>query len=202
MVWRELKSNKQDVGLLALPGGAKVYGFDCSERLYAMHNSEHPVSPSHAPLSNEPFSVVRVLCGVLTAVGELHGNFAYIHRDIKPDNILVDERGDGKLTDFGMCIKVQDASRPENVGDGTPAYCAPETSTPQGATVASEIYAVAVIFAEGLMNNCPFGSEVGGIDRSLLQAIPCCSTEGKTGQNGGPMSSLIVGGVAKDCLKA
>eukprot|EP00752_Nemacystus_decipiens_P009157 g8179.t1 len=106
-----------------------------------------------------PREVVKVLCGVLTAIGEIHGNFGYLHRDIKPDNILVDQYGDGKLTDFGMCIKARDASRRENIGDGTPEYCAPETSTLRGASVASEVYAVAVIFVEALANNCPFGSK-------------------------------------------
>lgn len=135
--------------------------------------------PSHAPIiqcATLSVSVVRVLYGALTAVGELYDKFGLLHRDLKPDNILVDEHGNGKLTDFGMCVKAQEASRPENVGDGTPAYSAPETSTPRGASVASEIYAIAVIFIEGLMNNCPFGSEVGGGGRSLLPSCKGCCT--------------------------
>ena len=140
--------------------------------------SERPPDTHHHKMHNFPF--VRVLCGVLDAVSELH-NFGYVHRDIKPDNILVDEHGDGKLTDFGMSIKVSDASRRENIGDGTPAYCAPETSTLRGATLASEIYAVAVVFVEGVINNCPFGSEVGYGGRSIFAVVPRCRAIAKSG---------------------
>eukprot|EP00752_Nemacystus_decipiens_P009215 g8230.t2 len=80
-------------------------------------------------------------------------------RTSSPDNILVDQYGDGKLADFGMSIKARDASRRESIGDGTPEYCAPETFTFRGASVASEVYAVADIFVEALANNCPFGSK-------------------------------------------
>ncbi|CAM9884772.1 unnamed protein product, partial [Pylaiella littoralis] len=63
-----------------------------------------------------------------------------------------------------MCVKIEDACLPENIGDGTPEYSAPETSTRHGASLLSEIYAVGVIFVEGLMNNCPFG------EKELLEA--------------------------------
>ena len=121
------------------------------------------------------FLFVRVLCDVLAAVGELH-NFCYFHRDFKPDSILVDEHGAGKPTDFGMCIKAHDASRRENIGDGTPAYCAPETSTLRGATLASEIYAVAVVLR---------GRPSSTTARSGAAALPRNSKVGERGEQRG-----------------
>ncbi|CAN0518122.1 unnamed protein product, partial [Ectocarpus sp. 12 AP-2014] len=110
--------------------------------------------------NTDPRALVRVLCGVLTAVGGLH-DMQYVHRDIKPDNILVDGHGDARLTDFGMCLKMDEARLRENIGDGTPCYSAPETSDPRGggATVVSEIYAVSVVLVEGMLNKCAFGEE-------------------------------------------
>ncbi|CBN74566.1 Possible rho or cAMP PK [Ectocarpus siliculosus] len=111
-------------------------------------------------LNTDPRALVRVLCGVLTAVGGLH-DMQYVHRDIKPNNILVDGHGDARLTDFGMCLKMDEARLRENIGDGTPCYSAPETSDPRGggATVVSEIYAVSVVLVEGMLNKCAFGEE-------------------------------------------
>ncbi|CAN0049251.1 unnamed protein product, partial [Hapterophycus canaliculatus] len=109
--------------------------------------------------NSNPREVATVVCGVLSAVGELSSMFDYLHRDLKPDNILVDAHGNAKLTDFGMCVKIEEARLAQNIGDGTPAYSAPETSTPTGASVLSEIYATGVIFIEGIINNCPFGEE-------------------------------------------
>ncbi|CAN0102571.1 unnamed protein product [Ectocarpus sp. 6 AP-2014] len=110
--------------------------------------------------NTDPRALVRVLCGVLTAVGGLH-DMQYVHRDIKPGNILVDGLGDARLTDFGMCLKMDEARLRENIGDGTPCYSAPETSDPRGggATVVSEIYAVSVVLVEGMLNKCAFGEE-------------------------------------------
>lgn len=124
------------------------------------------------------------MCGILTAIDGLYDTFRYVHRDVKPDNILVDEHGEGKLTDFGMCVKIEEACLPENIGDGTPEYSAPETSTRHGASVLSEVYAVGVIFVEGLLNNCPFGEKVcmPGVRCVMLatvlsvQQVPACKT--------------------------
>eukprot|EP00903_Cladosiphon_okamuranus_P011711 g11014.t1 len=155
-----------------------------------MHKEPGTLSSMLTDASNSiPREIVTVLCDVLAAVDGLLEKFGLLHRDIKPDNILVDQHGRGKLADFGMCVKALDASRPENIGDGTPAYSSPEASTPLGTTVASEVYAVAVIMIEGLMNNCPFGSEellTAGADRlddlqgrreDLLEAIEVAEEE-------------------------
>lgn len=136
------------------------------------------------------------MSGVLTAVGSLYDIFRYVHRDVKPDNILVDEHGEGKLTDFGMCVKIDDACLPENIGDGTPEYSAPETSTRHGASILSEIYAVGVIFVEGLMNNCPFGEQVYGC---VLCQRPCCTVSAGLHWNHCAISAGALQSVRDDC---
>ena len=56
-----------------------------------------------APLTLD--AVRKVMKGLLKAIDILHGKMI-LHRDIKPDNILIDKRGQLKLADFGLAKKV------------------------------------------------------------------------------------------------
>jgi serine phosphatase RsbU (regulator of sigma subunit)/tRNA A-37 threonylcarbamoyl transferase component Bud32 len=74
-----------------------------------------------APLSEkETVRIARILAG---ALGEVHGQ-GFIHRDIKPDNILLEANGNPKLIDFGMATDTQ-ASRNQGL-TGTFVYSPPE----------------------------------------------------------------------------
>lgn len=62
----------------------------------------------------------------ILAIDSLH-KLGYVHRDIKPDNILIDLNGHIRLADFGSCLKMlPDGSVQSNVAVGTPDYISPE----------------------------------------------------------------------------
>lgn len=86
--------------------------------------------------------VARQACAGLAAA-HAHG---ILHRDLKPANILMDRRGDVRITDFGIAA-VQGA-----VSDGrlfgTPAYMAPEQIQNAGASAQSDLYALALVLYE------------------------------------------------------
>lgn len=89
-------------------------------------------------------------CKVCAAVQYAHNNLV-LHRDIKPDNVLLDETGEPKLLDFGIAKINQEVAAPESAEvTGTTAlpltlnYSAPERLLGEPATVSSDVYSLGV----------------------------------------------------------
>ena len=94
---------------------------------------------------------------VCEAVAFAHRNLV-IHRDLKPDNILVDASGKVKLLDFGIA-KLIDVSAgavaDHTVAPYTPDYAAPEQLSGQAVTTGTDIYALGVVLFELLTGERP-----------------------------------------------
>ncbi len=85
----------------------------------------------------------RQLCAGLAAA---HGQ-GVLHRDLKPANVMIDGRGEVKITDFGLAAVAGDV-RGEEVRAGTPAYMAPEQLDGREVTPRSDIYALGLVLYE------------------------------------------------------
>lgn len=81
-----------------------------------------------------------------------------VHRDIKPDNIMVTKGGAVKITDFGLARLTEGASRVTRTGQvlGTPAYMAPEQIQGKVVDARTDIYALGVVLYELLTGELPF----------------------------------------------
>jgi serine/threonine protein kinase len=83
-----------------------------------------------------------------------------LHRDIKPGNILLDQKGEPHLTDFGLARLVQTESTVTRTLEvlGTPSYMAPEQATGNNAqlTAATDVYGLGAVFYQLLTGHPPF----------------------------------------------
>ncbi len=94
-----------------------------------------------------------------------------IHRDIKPDNILVDAANNFYLSDFGIAVESQNIASEdaESLRIGTPEYMPPELILDDAITYKSDIYALAISVFEILTGHPPFTGD--NIDAILIQQV-------------------------------
>jgi serine/threonine protein kinase/formylglycine-generating enzyme required for sulfatase activity len=92
-----------------------------------------------------------------------------VHRDVKPGNILVDDRHQPYLADFGLALREEDFGTGPNWA-GTPAYMSPEQARYEGHRVdgRADIFSLGVVFYELLSGRHPFR---GGSQREVIDRI-------------------------------
>ncbi len=80
-----------------------------------------------------------------------------VHRDIKPQNVLVDQQGVVKVVDFGIARAMTDVrGTQQGFFWGSPAYSAPELARGEAPTPATDIYSLGVVLFEMLTGRLPF----------------------------------------------
>lgn len=111
----------------------------------------------YAPVS--PQRAVKIMLQLTSAIANAHQN-QIIHRDIKPQNILMDEAGNVKITDFGIAMALSATSFTKtNSVLGTVHYLSPEQARGGIATVKSDMYALGIVLYELLTGQLPFSGE-------------------------------------------
>jgi serine/threonine protein kinase len=85
--------------------------------------------------------IARKLCAGLAAAHDQ----GIVHRDLKPGNIMLDGKGQVRITDFGLASLAEQVS---DIRSGTPAYMAPEQHAGTEVTAKSDIYALGVVLHE------------------------------------------------------
>ena len=114
----------------------------------------------------EAIKVMRQVCRALEAA---HAE-GVVHRDLKPQNIMVNEQGKVWVMDFGLARSMEEHGLTQAGGlMGTPAYMSPEQAQGKHAGPESDLFALGIVFYEALTGVVPFRTET--LMGSLLKRI-------------------------------
>jgi serine/threonine protein kinase len=108
----------------------------------------------------DPKAVLEIMTQVGKALDYAHRQ-GIIHRDVKPSNVLMDEKGVALLADFGLA-KMAEASvqlTKSGVGVGTPAYMSPEQGQGISVDARSDVYSLGITLYEMLTGRVPYEAE-------------------------------------------
>jgi beta-lactam-binding protein with PASTA domain len=133
------------------------------------------VLAAHGPL--QPAQAVQVIAGVCEALEAAHGG-GLVHRDVKPENILIDRTGKVKVADFGIALALDaDKTLPGGVISGTLRYLSPEQAEGEQATPASDIWAAGAVLCELLTGRQPYGGSPADVLRRRAIEPPVLPSE-------------------------
>ena len=106
-----------------------------------------------------PHAVAAVLRPVLGGLAAAH-RAGLVHRDVKPENVLISDEGEVKIADFGLVRAVAAAGiTSTSVILGTAAYLSPEQVRDGNASPRSDVYAVGIVAYELLTGQTPFSGD-------------------------------------------
>jgi serine/threonine protein kinase len=135
-----------------------------------------------------PEAALVVLQGSLLGLAAAHQR-GVVHRDYKPENVLVNGDGASKLTDFGIAARVGDQPIPA----GTLVYAPPEQFGGTPASPASDVYAATATFYECLTGSPPFRGDTAEalLHQHLVAPVPLDPVPE-------PLRPLVAAGMAKE----
>lgn len=106
-----------------------------------------------------PHAIVAAAAPVLGALGTAH-QAGLVHRDVKPENVLISDTGDVKIADFGLVRAVAEAGiTSASIILGTAAYLSPEQVTATEIDARSDVYSTGVMLYELLTGRQPFAGQ-------------------------------------------
>jgi beta-lactam-binding protein with PASTA domain len=145
----------------------------------------------------DPRAAIDIVIQILTAARFAHRR-GVIHRDLKPHNVILDEEGRAKVTDFG--IARAGASDMTLTGSimGTAQYLSPEQAQGHAVSAASDLYAVGIVLYELLTGAVPFDGETA-VTIALKQVSLAPPPPSELNPTVGPdLDAVVLRALAKD----
>jgi serine/threonine-protein kinase len=113
---------------------------------------------------------LTALDGLLAGLQALHEH-GFVHRDVKPENVLITEGDRPVLLDYDLAVAIGD-ERDARSTAGTPIYLSPEQARGEPAGPASDLYAIGVLLYRWLTGEMPFLGGTAEVIASHRDAVP------------------------------
>jgi len=175
LLFRELEASKNfehknlvetySTGRIVIDGGNYLY---IIQKFYPNGNLREIIK-ENIPIDK----CFNLMSDILLGMQEMHKTI--VHRDMKPENILIDIDEHLVITDFGLAKYVDDKTRTKTFkGAGTIPYMAPECWMGNTNTISMDIYAVGIIFFEILTGKHPYkaGNEMEWREHHIYEPLP------------------------------
>jgi predicted Ser/Thr protein kinase len=168
-----LKREAQAVATIKHPGVATVFAFEELEGQPFIVSEYVDGRSLRETIASQPLPQERAVALGLEIADALHSAHVagVVHRDLKPDNVLLTSSGAVKVVDFGIAhVASSDGTRLTMHGHliGTPAYMAPEQLAGAPADARTDVYAIGLLLSEMVTGRHPLQ---GGTPPSLPAAV-------------------------------
>jgi tetratricopeptide (TPR) repeat protein/predicted Ser/Thr protein kinase len=170
---RRFEREARAAAALSHPGIVNIYDFDRGFSSFYI-SMEFVSGPTLLQLIREETSFVRLnllnlLRQIVDAVGYAHARHV-VHRDLKPANMILAERRQVKILDFGIARRLDELDASASGATGTPYYMAPEQILGEDPDERTDIYAIGVTLFQMATGTLPFAT--GNILRAHLEQPP------------------------------
>ena len=179
-------------GRLEHPNAIAVYdvvehdGRPCLVMEYLRSQSLGAVIAARGTLPADEVATVGVQLADALAAAHAAG---VVHRDIKPDNVLLTADGTAKITDFGVSRAAGDATvTATGFMAGTPAFIAPEVALGEEADARSDVFSLGATLYAALEGTPPFGLDENAI--AMLHTV--AAGEVRPPRRAGPLAGLVM----------
>ena len=164
---QRFRREAQALAMLEHPNIVPIYNYDidAAEGIPWMAMRLVPGGSLADLLKRERLALARsvaILRGVADALDYAHLHpKKFVHRDVKPQNVLLDEAGRVYLADFGIAKMLEASGGLTATGmiTGTPQYMSPEQATATNVGPAADVYALGIVAYEMFTGRVPFAAD-------------------------------------------